>query len=67
MTAHPFHEFFAGSGLVSIGLSPYFKTVWANDVSETKAQVYRANLESSCLCVCDIAKVDGTDLPRALG
>ena len=65
MTAHPFHEFFAGSGLVSIGLSPYFKTVWANDVSETKAQVYRANLESSCLCVCDIAKVNGTDLPPA--
>ena len=65
VTAHPFHEFFAGSGLVSIGLSPYFETVWANDVSETKAQVYRENLDGEHLHVGDIAEVDGSGLPPA--
>lgn len=28
-----FHEFFAGSGLVSLGLSSIFKACWANDIS----------------------------------
>lgn len=62
---HPFHEFFAGSGLVSIGLAPLFEASWANDVSERKSCVYRANLDGSRLHVGDIADVHGSDLPEA--
>ncbi len=61
-----FHEFFAGSGLVSCGLADSFRSVWANDVSARKAEVYRANLDASVLHVGDIADVKGSDLPGAL-
>jgi DNA (cytosine-5)-methyltransferase 1 len=40
------HEFFAGSGLVAYGLQGMFSPVWANDLSEKKAAVYRANFKS---------------------
>lgn len=60
-----FHEFFAGSGLVSVGLSPTFRAVWANDVSERKALVYRSNLDGDVLHVGDISDVSGDDLPDA--
>lgn len=62
---YPFHEFFAGSGLVSCGLSGSFCSVWANDVSERKAKVYQANLDPGVLHVGDIADVDGSSLPAA--
>lgn len=62
---YPFHEFFAGSGLVSCGLAPSFRSVWANDISERKAKVYRANLDGSVLRVGDIAQVKGGDMPPA--
>jgi len=42
-TIFPFLEFFAGSGLVAEGMRPYFDAVWANDVSDKKAKVYKAN------------------------
>ena len=65
IAVRPFHEFFAGSGLVSVGLSSLFKASWANDVSERKARVYRANLDGTKLLVEDIADVDGASLPDA--
>ena len=37
------HEFFAGSGLVAYGLKGMFKPIWANDISEQKAVVYKEN------------------------
>lgn len=61
----PFQEFFAGSGLVGYGLSPYFRSVWANDVSDRKAAVYRANFDPDVLHVGDISGVKGTDIPPA--
>ena len=36
-------EFFAGSGLVAEGISPHFEPIWANDLCEKKASVYKAN------------------------
>jgi adenine-specific DNA methylase len=39
----PVSDFFAGSGLVTEGLSDYFSVVWANDICERKAKVYQAN------------------------
>lgn len=62
---HPFHEFFAGSGLVSCGLAGSFRSVWANDISGRKAAVYEANLGSGAFHLGDISDVDGGDLPRA--
>lgn len=66
MSALPFHEFFSGSGLVSVGLAPRFKAVWANDINEVKAKVYRANLDGSVLFVGDIKDVAGSELPSAV-
>lgn len=62
----PFHEFFAGSGLVGCGLSPRFKAVWANDISEQKGNVYRANFDGRVFHQGDIARVHGGDLPPAV-
>jgi len=36
-------EFFAGSGLVGLGLAPEFETLWANDNCAKKQEVYEAN------------------------
>lgn len=36
-------DFFAGSGLVRVGLEPEFRTLWANDNSPKKRAVYVAN------------------------
>jgi len=59
------HEFFAGSGLVSYGLSGMFAPVWANDISEQKAAVYEANFGKEHFVLGDIKDVNGKDLPYA--
>lgn len=59
------HEFFAGSGLVSYGLRGMFVPVWANDISEQKAAVYKANFDFNHFKVGDIKNVRGADLPFA--
>jgi DNA (cytosine-5)-methyltransferase 1 len=59
------HEFFAGSGLVAYGLKGLFSPVWANDVCEKKAGVYRSNFESDHFLLDDIKNVNGSDLPYA--
>lgn len=56
-------DFFAGSGLVSKGLSSEFSTVWANDISVKKAQVFNANNDKGVLQVCPIENVQGACLP----
>lgn len=61
----PFHEFFAGSGLVSNGLRHGFKASWANDISERKSAVYIANLGDDAFHLGDVSKVKGADLPSA--
>jgi DNA (cytosine-5)-methyltransferase 1 len=58
-------DFFAGSGLVSEALRPYFKTIWANDICPKKAQVFRANHPNTRLHLGSIEDVRGTDLPSA--
>lgn len=59
------HEFFAGSGLVAYGLKDMFSPVWANDISEQKAGVYKANFESDYFKLGDIKDVKGQALPYA--
>lgn len=63
---YPFHEFFAGSGLVNRGLSGQFEAVWANDISEKKARVYRANFGKETFHIGDISDVSGAELPDAM-
>lgn len=59
-------DFFAGSGLVSVALSDFFKTVWANDISEKKAKVFNANNAGGILKVDSIENVKGVNLPSAV-
>ena len=59
------HEFFAGSGLVAYGLKGMFRPVWANDICDKKASVYRANFGDEHFLLDDIKNVSGADLPAA--
>jgi len=59
------HEFFAGSGLVAYGLKGLFSPIWANDISEKKADVYRTNFRSSHFVADDIKNIHGAALPAA--
>ena len=59
------HEFFAGSGLVAYGLKGMFAPVWANDISEQKAAVYKANFGCGHFELDDIKNIRGYDLPLA--
>ena len=58
-------DFFAGSGLATKGLGGHFDVVWANDISESKARVYKANHGAEHLEVAPIEDVEGQDLPEA--
>ncbi|MDE1713587.1 DNA cytosine methyltransferase (plasmid) [Chromobacterium amazonense] len=60
-----FLEFFAGSGLVSHALAPYFDTAWANDISAKKAKVYAANHSPGKFELRSITEVYGGLLPHA--
>lgn len=57
-------EFFAGSGLVTEGLKDFSKVVWANDISERKAQIYQAN-HGEPFELADIRNLLGTSLPTS--
>lgn len=59
------HEFFAGSGLVAYGLKDMFSPVWANDISQQKADVYAANFDAEHFLLDDIKNVRGVNLPYA--
>lgn len=58
-------DFFAGSGLVRLGLTPYFKTAWANDVCSKKRDTYVANFPDDNFVLKDICEVSGRDIPHA--
>ena len=58
-------DFFAGSGLVRLGLEPDFHTIWANDICPKKAAVYNANEPLRPLHLSSIADVEGARLPAA--
>jgi DNA (cytosine-5)-methyltransferase 1 len=58
-------DFFAGSGLVRLGLAPEFETVWANDNCPKKRDVYVANHPWDEFHLGNIEDVKGRDLPAA--
>jgi DNA (cytosine-5)-methyltransferase 1 len=63
--SQPALDFFAGSGLVRLGLEPDFQVVWANDNCSKKAAVYAANTKGSEFHLADVRSVNGGSLPRA--
>lgn len=67
MEERRFAEFFAGIGLVRLALEPLgWKCVFANDISEEKAELYREQFGGSELDVRDIRAVKAKDLPKGL-
>lgn len=58
-------DFFAGSGLVALGLAPEFETLWAIDNSAKKEAVYISNHPREQFHLEDIRRVHGKDLPAA--
>jgi DNA (cytosine-5)-methyltransferase 1 len=60
-------EFFAGIGLVRLGLERQgWKVVFANEVNPSKGEMYACNFERSNLTLDDIASLRGTDVPSCL-
>jgi len=58
-------DFFAGSGLVTQGLKPHFRVIWANDICPKKQTVYAANFGGAHLDPRSIADIHGADAPAA--
>jgi DNA (cytosine-5)-methyltransferase 1 len=58
-------DFFAGSGLVRLGLSPEFDTVWANDNCTKKRDTYAANHPRDRFVLASIEDVRGGSIPSA--
>jgi DNA (cytosine-5)-methyltransferase 1 len=56
-------DFFAGSGLVRLGLAPEFETLWANDNCAKKRATYIANHPHDEFLLADIQNVKGRDVP----
>lgn len=61
-----FLDFFAGSGLVSLALRPFFREVWANDICPRKAAVFRANHPDAPFAPGSVTEVRGESLPPAV-
>lgn len=60
-----FNDFFAGAGLATLGLSPQWTCVWANDIDPKKAEVYRSNFGGDHFFLDDVAKFRAADLPNS--
>jgi len=57
-------EFFAGMGLMRLGLEREgVEVVFANDIEPVKARLYSANFNSSHLVLGDVREVGGDDVP----
>ncbi len=57
-------EFFAGIGLVRLGLEQHgFKTVFANDIDPEKLEMYSANFPTESFHLGDIHKLIAADIP----
>jgi len=60
-----FIDFFAGSGLVSEGVSRTCKVVWANDICPKKTAIYTANHDKEHFHLKPIQEVSGSSIPEA--
>lgn len=60
-----YYDFFAGAGLVQLGLGDRWECLWANDNDRTKEKVYEANFGANAFSFGDVQDVEASDLPRA--
>ena len=58
-------DFFAGSGLVSEALHPFFRTIWANDIDPKKAKVYCRNHPYATFDTGSIEDLHGSNVPSS--
>jgi DNA (cytosine-5)-methyltransferase 1 len=56
-------EFFAGIGLVHLGLQGHFDVTWGNDYDQSKREMYAGQFASPILDGRDIAEVTEQDIP----
>lgn len=65
MTRPKVAEFFAGIGLMRVGLElAGLQVVWANDIDAQKAELYSAHFGEDGLRVADIGHIRGDEVPR---
>jgi len=60
---HTFYEFFAGGGMARSGLGPKWQCLFANDLSEKKADAYARNWGADHLVIGDIFNLASAELP----
>ena len=58
-----FVDFFAGAGLVRLGLEPSWSCTWANDIDARKQEVYEAEFGAGEFALGDVASVATDSLP----
>lgn len=58
-----FIDFFAGAGLVRLGLEPSWSCTWANDIDARKQEVYEAEFGAGEFALGDVASVATDSLP----
>lgn len=61
---HSMVDFFAGSGLVSVGFKGVCSSIWANDIDPIKAAIFNAN-HSTQITLQDVKKISDKDVPDA--
>lgn len=62
-TTGTYYEFFAGGGMARAGLGDGWQCTFANDISEKKAEAYRANWGAEHLTVTNVFDVKANELP----
>ena len=58
-----FLDFFAGAGLVRLGLEPSWSCMWANDIDARKQEVYEAEFGTEKFVLEDVANIATNSLP----
>ena len=59
-----FLDFFAGAGLVRLGLEPLWTCSWANDIDPKKQLVYEARFGDREFVLGDVGDVSADSLPK---
>jgi DNA (cytosine-5)-methyltransferase 1 len=57
------YEFFAGGGMARLGLQPFWRITFANDLDPGKAEAYRTAWGEGVMWVGDVADLTGALLP----
>ena len=57
-----FLDFFAGAGLVRLGLEPSWSCMWANDIDDRKQEIYEAHFGSGEFVLGDVAGITTNSL-----